>query len=323
MSSPLAASSRLAGPEGDGLGPYLNEQGAFLGLGTSLLESETDAIGQQRWRPRPRAELERVLGVGYGLPVDLESRMGALRVVADALSKGERPRAAIALLHARLPPLPDLGAARRMAEADPLAKYSPLQPRVPKGEHGGGQWTNEGDADANDLLREVAYRYPPEVREMAKRLLDILKELPGNIEALREALQEADPKDLPAIIKSAFDPPKPLEVLQTDKPPRGFETEAALKAYLGPAPPGYEWYHIIEQSQVRPDLTSPEGQRQWIQHTDNMVLIPTLRHYVITGEMNSLERDTGLRFRDIVRAHSPQAQRQIGLGLLREKGVLQ
>lgn len=83
--------------------------------------------------------------------------------------------------------------------------------------------------------------------------------MPGNLEALREAVREADPKDVPAIIRSAFDPPKPLEALQTGKPPRGFETEAAVKAYLGPAPPGYDWHHIIEQSQVRPDLTSLEG----------------------------------------------------------------
>ncbi len=323
MNSPLAASFRISGPEGDGLGPYLNEQGAFLGLGTPLLESETDTSGRRHWRPRSRAELERLLGMGYGRAVDLESRMGALRVAADGLSKGEMPRAAIALLHARLPALPDLSAARRMAAADPLAKYSPLQPRVPKGEPGGGQWTSEGDADFNDLFREIVHRYPPEVWEMAKRLFDILKKLPGNIETLREALREADPKDAQAIIRSAFDAPKPLEALQTTKPPRGFETESALKAYLGPAPPGYEWHHIIEQSQVRPDLTSSEGQRQWIQHTDNMVLIPTLKHYVITGEMNSEFDDTGLRLRDFVRPHSPQAQYAIGLELLRRHGVLQ
>jgi hypothetical protein len=113
-------------------------------MGTPLPESETEGFDRRHWRPRSRAELERVLAIGYGLLVDLESRMGALRVVANALSAGERPRAAIALLHARLPALPDLAAARRMAEADPLAKYSPLQPRVPKGQPGGGQWTSEG-----------------------------------------------------------------------------------------------------------------------------------------------------------------------------------
>jgi hypothetical protein len=36
-----------------------------------------------------------------------------------------------------------------------------------------------------------------------------------------------------------------------------------------------------------------------------MVLIPTIKHYVITGKVNSVDRDTGLRFRDVVWAHSP------------------
>lgn len=54
-----------------------------------------------------------------------------------------------------------------------------------------------------------------------------------------------------------------------------------------------------------------------------MVLVPTLKHYVITGKMNSEFDETGLGYRDIVRAHSPEAQRHIGLGLLREHGVLQ
>jgi hypothetical protein len=47
-----------------------------------------------------------------------------------------------------------------------------------------------------------------------------------------------------------------LRELQTTKPARGFDSEAELRAYLGPAPPGYEWHHLIEQTgQFRPDLT--------------------------------------------------------------------
>ena len=64
MRNPLISAIRLADPEGDGLGPHLNEHGAFLGMGTPLLESETDGWGRRRWRPRSRAELERVMSVG-------------------------------------------------------------------------------------------------------------------------------------------------------------------------------------------------------------------------------------------------------------------
>jgi hypothetical protein len=79
--------------------------------------------------------------------------------------------------------------------------------------------------------------------------------------------------------------------------------------------PGYEWHHIIEQSgQVRPDLTSPDGIRTWIQNTDNMVQVPVIKHFCISGYMSS---GTGIRLRDVVKAHSPLDQRYFGLMFLR------
>jgi hypothetical protein len=129
--------------------------------------------------------------------------------------------------------------------------------------------------------------------------------------------------DLPDVIRSLFDPPKPLGELQSDKPPRGFDTEAELRAYLGKPPPGYEWHHLIEQSrQYRPDLTNPEGIRTWIQNTDNMVRVPVIKHYCISGLMSEVAMP-GTRFRDMVRAHDPQTQRDIGVSLLRMCGVVQ
>ena len=95
--------------------------------------------------------------------------------------------------------------------------------------------------------------------------------------------------ELPDVIRSMFDGPRPLDQLQTGKPPRGFYTEAALKAYLGPPPPGYEWHHLIEQNgQFRPDLTSIEGIYMWIQNTDNMVLVPVIKHYCISVLLSRL-----------------------------------
>ena len=129
------------------------------------------------------------------------------------------------------------------------------------------------------------------------------------------------PDELPDVIKSLFDPPKPLSELQTTKPARGFYSEKELRAYLGPAPPGYEWHHLTEQNgQWRPDLTSSEGIRTWIQHTDNMVLVPVIKHYCISGWM-SRRFPTGGRLRDFVRHLSPMEQRRIGLNLLKICGV--
>jgi hypothetical protein len=44
---------------------------------------------------------------------------------------------------------------------------------------------------------------------------------------------------------------------------------------------------LIEQTgQYRPDLTSSEGIRTWIQNTNNMVQVPMIKHYRISGLMS-------------------------------------
>jgi hypothetical protein len=104
-------------------------------------------------------------------------------------------------------------------------------------------------------------------------------------------LKLAEPTDA---LRSVFDPPKPLNELQTKLPPAGFATQAQLLSYLGPPPPGYEWHHIIEQNgQFRPDLTSPEGIATWIQNTDNMVLVSVIKHYCVSGLMSTTYDDLG------------------------------
>jgi len=102
---------------------------------------------------------------------------------------------------------------------------------------------------------------------------------------------------------------------------RGFDNESGLRAYLGPSPPGYEWHHIIKQNgQFRPDLTSRDGIRTWIQNTDNMVAVPVIKHYCISGLMS--EAVSGIQLRAIVKAHSPQAQQNIGIQFLRQCGAI-
>jgi hypothetical protein len=124
--------------------------------------------------------------------------------------------------------------------------------------------------------------------------------------------------ELPAVIRSLFDPPKPLSELQTDKPPAGFDRESQLRTYLGDPPPGYEWHHIIEQTgQTRDDLTSPEGIRTWIQNTDNVVMIPVIKHYCINGFMSSARPPgSGIILRNTVKGMEPNEQRRVGIILL-------
>ena len=95
-------------------------------------------------------QLEAILSVGYGFPVDLSRPMQGLETVAKALNDNNPCRAAIALVQAQLAPLPDPLAARRMVEADNLEKGGLAyltQPRVPTGAAGAGQWTS-GAAEA-------------------------------------------------------------------------------------------------------------------------------------------------------------------------------
>lgn len=147
MSRAVIARYRLAGPNGDGLLPYLNDDGAFLAAGTPLLEKRGDFGSKPRWTVRQRDVLEKLLAIGYGGPVDLETRMGALQAVANALNEGCESRAAIALLHTRLPAADSVESATKMATADGLRKYNPYweqQGRQGEGAPNAGWWAQSG-----------------------------------------------------------------------------------------------------------------------------------------------------------------------------------
>ena len=138
-----ASTHRLAR---DGRHAYLDISGAYIGAAVPLLEK--DAAG--RWQPRSRAIFERLFRIGYQRPLDLEWRMTKLAAVARALNAGDRSMAAIALVHAQLPPLPDLDAAARMAEADGLAKdVNSDEPRDSQ-----GRWTTTYSVKSMSLSKD-------------------------------------------------------------------------------------------------------------------------------------------------------------------------
>jgi hypothetical protein len=53
---------------------------------------------------------------------------------------------------------------------------------------------------------------------------------------------------------------------------RSFKSLDQLKRYLGPAPPGMHWHHIVEQSQI------PQFGAERIHSIDNIVAIPIEAH---------------------------------------------
>jgi hypothetical protein len=169
-------------------------------------------------------------------------------------------------------------------------------------------------------LIEAGYQLPPGMWAVVRELYRQFMAHGGDMSYLLSYLADhgLQVDELPAIIRSLFDGPKPLADLQPDKPPVGFDKESQLKAYLGDPPPGYEWHHIIEQNgQTRPDLTSPDGVQTWIQNTDNVVMIPVIKHYCINGYMSRVTPPgSGIRLWDTVRTFDAPHQRMIGLILL-------
>ena len=315
----------LYGRGPDSRGPAVDADGAVLGPDCILVRRTPEG-----YRCADLDEIRIALAVAYGDDRHASAVFAGDCRIAEALADGEIAFAPIVGLHL---PLPDLDAAglQRAARIASLIKanFNPAQPRVPAGSPEGGQWTGDGqstDSGGSSGLRtyliRTGYTLEPEMWRVLRDLYRLSMSSGGNLGALRDYLADRGLRlgELPSAIRSLFDPPRPLKELQTTKPARGFDSEAELRTYLGPAPSGYEWHHLIEQTgQFRPDLTSPAGIRNWIQHTDNMVLVPVIKHYCISGLMSS--GFGGSRFRNIVKAHSPEDQREVGFGLLKACGV--
>ncbi len=74
--------------------------------GVCLLEKNQDTMARERWRVPPLPAVESRLRRAYERRIDAAHKLGALRVVAEALNDGELARAQIAALLLRLPDPP-------------------------------------------------------------------------------------------------------------------------------------------------------------------------------------------------------------------------
>ncbi len=105
-------------------------------------------------------------------------------------------------------------------------------------------------------------------------------------------------------IKAYLDAPKSLEELQSD---------------VGKPEKGYEVHHIVEQPAAELDGHS----RADIDAPDNLVRIPTLKHWEITGwYMKGNDDFGGLSPREYLRGKSAEERRRVGLDALIRFGVL-
>lgn len=211
------------------------------------------------------------------------------------------------------------------------AGYRPDQPRVPKGNEDGGQWTAT-DANGNPLSkkpgRENLVRVagpwpsndPPEPLDDEK--LSNFKERPETsvqrtsiIKYVARRMAETGAtfaffaSAMPWLLNyeaetlSLNDPPKTLKELRSDLSPK----------------PGYHRHHINEQGPARAYGFSEEV----IEHADNLVRIPKKKHEEITAWYARENPDFGgVSPREYLAGRSWAVRRAVGLDALRKFGVL-
>jgi hypothetical protein len=188
------------------------------------------------------------------------------------------------------------------------AGFNPDQPRVPKDNPGGGQWTSEGggsqqssDSDQSKIPEER----PPKSTDRTAVLKAIARRLLQTGETLAAiARVGAWFQTYSATIESYNDPPKSLGELQ-----HAASTPAA----------GYDIHHIVEKSSAREDGFP----REFIDSPDNMVRIPRMKHWEINAwyQRPNPEYDWEAP-REYLRGRNWEVRTAVGLRALRIYGVL-
>jgi hypothetical protein len=145
-------------PRGKGRGVSCDADGAFIGAIPVLARLQKN--GKDEWQPRACGELSDEIGEHYGLPIDMSSKTGGLRAIANALNQGDIARAQIATVLLGIPDPPPL--AKGTHSRDAMIKlirdlhwsgmikedWNPDDhPRWPGGNHDGkgGQFAPKGE----------------------------------------------------------------------------------------------------------------------------------------------------------------------------------
>jgi len=229
------------------------------------------------------------------------------------------------------------------------AGFDPNEPRVQRRQPGAGQWTDAdgsngdagGDGDANPSdwpqgdqapLRVVIY-YPrsadgsgeSDSSSGAPPLGDppaIPPEEPATTQALNLFIKEAAYWLAKAAVREAAGPTVGTFVNALEVAHWAYKAYPYIKAYLDPPmtlaelqaaaskpATGYDIHHIVEQAQAEKDRYP----RSMIDAPDNLVRVPTLKHWQITGwYMTRSERFGGLSPREYLRGKSWQERQAIG-----------
>lgn len=123
-------------PNGRGL--RCDAEGLFLGR-DALLQRDRDG----NFEARPADEIQKILDRAYGDGANWESRVRSLKLVANALNKGDLARA---MMTAVLMRLPDPGSPISIADVDGVLAKAGFDPDEPR--DGRGRWTTDGSGSA-------------------------------------------------------------------------------------------------------------------------------------------------------------------------------
>ena len=101
----------------------------------------------------------------------------------------------------------------------------------------------------------------------------------------------------------------------------GFDSFKAFKKEFGAAEQGYEWHHIVEQSQIKKSGFPP----QQIHNTSNMIQVEKSVHHQITGYYNAkyFEFTYGESVRDWLSGQTFEFQTEFGVKVLKGFGVVE
>jgi hypothetical protein len=240
------------------------------------------------------------------------------------------------------------------------AGFDPNQPRVPRGQPTGGQWTDAGgsggasggDDDANPSdwpqgdqapLRIVIY-YPRSTRDGSDGSESssgspplgeppaVPTEEPATTQALNSFIKAAAYWLAKAALREVASPAIGTFVNVLDAAYWGYKAYPYIKAYLDPpmtltelqaaaSKParGYDIHHIVEKTQAERDRYP----RSMIDAPDNLVRVPTLKHWQITGwYMSRNDEFGGLSPREYLRDKDWNERIRVGRQALIRYGVL-
>jgi len=346
---------RLSESGEDNLGLACTNDGLVLGR-TTLIERRDN-----HFVVRERDEIERLLTRAYQIGFGVDRLMPGLATVASALNANDPCLARIAAVHLRIPDLPNQTARADMEAEDILIKSadrnlalhpleirkaSPDDPKHPgwpagtAGGRGGKFRPKDGSTTAlTQLVKDLITR-----REMRTNLvaglhvgLEALGNLiPGVDVAADAALLTTIAQTISEYRQLAIDAtaaldfvkqaPYSLENLQVSSSYQEFQSypdfvklPLAITKMFGSADDGNQYHHIVTQG----GLNAENIPQELLQNTNNIIMLPTLLHEMVSDEyLQPAPDNSGRTLYQWLQTQPYEVQRGVGLTILWDLGIL-